>query len=191
MEFIMKSYHNLITHLMDNEINLKKSDFELLNSLEQETSKKVGVYFINLLVDREKTPRSKIIREKKSQSKNIQKRPIYYQASNYFELFFLLRFKDLDHYAMTSKILVDFEDFSEEGQVKLLNSIEDFNRYQHLFEWMLKYQESFPALFVKISQKEKTLQTLPPLKKVVEQVKLGKGRDKPNSKNEIYNLNKE
>lgn len=157
MEFIEKSFESLITHCMDNGLDVKENDFTLINSLSMPVdNKKINVFLLGVMVNREKTPKNKVYREGRD----------YKLANNFFEIYFSMTFPSLEQYAHVLRVLCDFEEGSDKTKYKLLNASEEL-KTSTLVEHFLTLKNdkgvsmSANAVFVKVEKSVETLQTLP------------------------------
>jgi len=157
MEFIEESFQSLIKHCINNGLERKEKDIHFIDSLSTPIdSKKINVFLLGVMVNREKTPKNKVYREGRD----------YKLADNFFEIYFSITFPNLEAYAKTLRILCDFEEDEEKTKYRLLNSSQDLKE-STLVEHFLNLKNdkgvsmSANAVFVRVEKSVSTLQTLP------------------------------
>lgn len=157
MEFIEKSFESLISHCIHNGLDVKSNDFNLINSLSTPLdNKKINIFLLGVMVNREKTPKNKVYREGRE----------YKLVDNFFEIYFSITFPNLEQYAKVLRILCDFEEDTEKTKYRLLNSSEEL-KDSTLVEHFLNLRNdkggsmSANAVFVKVEKSVETLQALP------------------------------
>jgi hypothetical protein len=157
MEFIEKSFESLVGHLIDNGLEAKQDSFKLIDSISSTiNNKKINLFLLGVLVNREKTPKNKIYREGRE----------YKAGENFFEIYFAITLSNLNQYAKILRILCDFEEDKEKNRYRLLNSskeLKDATLVEHFLS--LKNDKgvsiSANAVFVRVEKSVITLQTLP------------------------------
>ena len=157
MEFIEESFEALIKHCIDNGLEVKEKDFTLINSiLDTPNDKKINLFLMGVFLNREKTPKIKVYRE----------RDKYKLERNFFEVYFSMTFLNLEHYAKVLRILCDFEEDKEKNRFRLLNSSQDFKASLLIDSFLnLKNDKGVSntanAVFVRVEKSVETLQVVP------------------------------
>jgi len=167
MAFIEESFNVLIKHCINNGLEVKEKDFALINSIsDTPNDKKINLFLMGVFLNREKTPKIKVYRE----------RDKYRLEKNFFEVYFSMTFPSLEEYSQVLRILCDFEEDSEKNRFRLLNSSQDF-KSSLLIEPFLNLKNDkgvsnrANAVFVRVEKSVETLQTAPE-RKLVKEVKI-------------------
>ena len=157
MEFIEDGFQSLVNHCINSGLDVKEKDINFIDSLISPIdSKKINVFLLGVMVNRDKTPKNKVYREGRD----------YKLADNFFEIYFSMTFPNVDLYAKTLRILCDFEEDKEKTRYRLLNSSQDLKE-STLVEHFLNLKNdkgvfmSANAVFVRVEKSVSTLQTLP------------------------------
>ena len=157
MEFIEKSFQDLIKHCISKGLDVKQENFNLINSFSSALKKDcINVFLLGVLLNRDKTPKNKIYKEGRE----------YKAGENYFDLYYAIYVDDFEKLSLLLRILSDFEEDEKGNKYRLLNSSKDLQESLLVDNFLKMRDEKLDfivtnSIFLKIQTSVITLKSIP------------------------------
>ena len=158
MEFIEEGYECLKNHLIKNGLEQEERNFNLISSMStyKNQPNKVDVFFLGMLINREKTPRDKLYFQDKQ----------YKVANNIFELYFAIGSDNVTILAKLFRILIDFESLEDGKKIYVLNGLKDLNEVPVFVNNFFNKSIHSTATLLKLTMSVESLVEAPEVKEI-------------------------